>query len=875
MTELGHSRREPWVRYALVAVVLTAAAVGCTQIWDSDVPQHLASGDWMLRHGQIIGRVADPFGVDGPASFVNVHWGFQVFLSGLHGIGGFELLTIFKMAALAGVVAIVCGFISRRSGAGWVLLCGLVLVLGLEARVRARPELVTFVLLAATLVILEKTRQDGKCKRLWWLTPINILWVNTHGLFVLGLACLAMAIAGDWLDRWLKRGVQTRQPGAPNNAHHGLAQLRALPAAIAALLAVLLVTPWPIQAALHPLLLSERISGINSAYAFGVEELRPTYFVNLFASPLLAVNFVLAVVVAQLMLFAFRRVPAWHWLVLAFFVAMAAMAMRNVAAFAIPGVLLLGFYGPPWLTAQRQHWPWLAAPGRWLRPMLLAACVLLTGLCATERFYRWQGREIRSGWGLQDAAWPVRTARFLAHSGLSGDILALNFGDGGTFDLYAGPEHKVWMDGRLEVHSSQRFEKFYELRTRLMAKDSAGDAEQTPMPPSVRFLFVRWGDFKLQETLGGCDRFQLLYIEPAGLCFARKALPNEDAQQLAAWEKAQPLPTANTAEYDLPADMATGQGLPQFPLPKWYRCNPPPMLWRLGAMLYSLRHADVAMRYLVVSGVRGEAASSLERLAVLAQTTQRLGEALGIEPDETLPSDVNLSQSLALYATLDCRDSQSDEMQALELTKVLALLYGRQIDAAWTAMQQYLASLPIPLRWRPPQPAILLRDQIHQALRVAQAKAADFAGQGLSPELHARLLLRKDVGLSDQAIALLESAGSLDSSGRMLLGDLYLRRGEPARARVEYAKLAPAPEVTLRLGLCDWAGSDFAAASGKLKQVADTPSGSFYYALLLEQWGQYAQAVQALGPAPASQRPSQLDRQITRLRARLSGGSRS
>ena len=51
---------------------------------------------------------------------------------------------------------------------------------------------------------------------------------------------------------------------------------------------------------------------------------------------------------------------------------------------------------------------------------------------------------------------------------------------------------------------------------------------------------------------------------------------------------------------------------------------------------------------------------------------------------------------------------------------------------------------------------------------------------------------------------------------------LALLKGQPAKAREAYAKVSPSPEITLRLGLCDWTTGDFASSQAKLHDAAHT-----------------------------------------------------
>ena len=58
-----------------------------------------------------------------------------------------------------------------------------------------RPQLFGYIFLLVTLICLEQFRQ-GHPNALWVLPPLFLIWVNTHGTFVFGLAAIGVYFAG-------------------------------------------------------------------------------------------------------------------------------------------------------------------------------------------------------------------------------------------------------------------------------------------------------------------------------------------------------------------------------------------------------------------------------------------------------------------------------------------------------------------------------------------------------------------------------------------------------------------------------------------------------------------------------------------------------
>jgi tetratricopeptide (TPR) repeat protein len=535
------------------------------------------------------------------------------------------------------------------------------------------------------------------------------------------------------------------------------------------------------------------------------------------------------------------------------FIAMAAMSVRNIALFVLPAGFMLAVHGGDWLRRAGELWP------KARRLMVPATCVLLAGaaalggLAATEAYYRWlHRREIRFGLGLSYGVQPVELAKYLGSLDVEGDILPLDFGEGGTYICYSWPRHKVWMDGRLEVHSLQRFDQLYEIRTKMRREDQAGDPAITPLPPSVRFITVRSSDSVRLQALAKCPRFQLLYVDPASVCFARIPQPGEQVT----WSAKDKLPAGNLDELEgsFPGGVIKpllGQYQPQ----TWLRQNATEWHYIYGNMFSCLGLDRLAVRYLTAAMQLEDWVNPLDVRGQLAQSYQRICESQQLQLDLDLPIDPYLSRALALYNDMHLADLDSEQAQAYALVQIRSYILGGQIDAGDKAMTDYLDRLPIPSRWTPPSTAEDIRNQLQvahrraiQSLEALRRQLDDF--RGLDPAMKAHLLLGKNLGLIDQAISVL-SEGQVSMTGKMLLGDLYLRKGQVALARKAYAAAnPPAQDFRTRSGLCDWAEGDFASAVKNLNEAAkaegDSPLPTLYLGLLQEQLGDNPAAATAL-----------------------------
>ena len=66
-----------------------------------------------------------------------------------------------------------------------------------------RPQMITFFLAAIVIGMLTRYASDGNSRRLWWLVPMMLLWVNLHagwalGLGLIGLYLVSLVLDGKW-----------------------------------------------------------------------------------------------------------------------------------------------------------------------------------------------------------------------------------------------------------------------------------------------------------------------------------------------------------------------------------------------------------------------------------------------------------------------------------------------------------------------------------------------------------------------------------------------------------------------------------------------------------------------------------------------------
>jgi hypothetical protein len=176
---------------ALLAVFTMAVRISA----DTDTWWHLGAGRWMVENRQLL--MADPFSLTRAGqAWTNPSWLAQLLLYGTFQVAGLPGLNL--LTALMVTLAFACAW-PLMEGPG--LLRAFVLVAAATASGvywSARPQIMSFALTGACLLLLEKGRGD---RRLLLALPVLIaVWANIHGGFIIGLLMIGIYLGGEVLE---------------------------------------------------------------------------------------------------------------------------------------------------------------------------------------------------------------------------------------------------------------------------------------------------------------------------------------------------------------------------------------------------------------------------------------------------------------------------------------------------------------------------------------------------------------------------------------------------------------------------------------------------------------------------------------------------
>ncbi len=146
--------------------------------------------------------------------WIAYEWLGEVILGAAASVAGLRSAALLLVAVSAVLTLLLYYYATMRCGnskAAFVACATLVPTLG--AFFTLRPQLLGAVFLVFTLIVLEWFRR-GNEKALWFLPPLFLIWVNTHGSFVFGFFVLGVtwlsgqvefSVGGLFAERWTKR----------------------------------------------------------------------------------------------------------------------------------------------------------------------------------------------------------------------------------------------------------------------------------------------------------------------------------------------------------------------------------------------------------------------------------------------------------------------------------------------------------------------------------------------------------------------------------------------------------------------------------------------------------------------------------------------
>jgi hypothetical protein len=386
---------------------------------DPDLWWHLKVGENILATHRWP-RV-DPYSFTaGGQPWLAYEWLGDVFFAAVARIAGLQGLQALLIILSAAIMLALYGYAtlrSRNSKAGFVAAALMLILAALNFNLR--PQMLGYLFLILTLVALERFRR-GHSAALWFLPPLFLIWINTHGSWEIGLGTL--------LFYWLCGLKEMRFGDIEMHAWKPEERMR-LSLVFLLCLAVIPVTPYGTRLAAYPFDVASSLP-LNMTQ---IDEWQPMPLSSF--GPRLFLALVLSTIALQI---AFRF--KWRMEEVVLFCGATAMALihRRFVLVFVP------FFVPVFATMLAR---WVPGYQREKDPYVLNAALMAVMLGAMIHYFpsRSQVEDNVS------AHFPVNAVNYLKDHPVSGPMFN-SYGFGGYLVYSRGDEHKVFIDGRGELY---------------------------------------------------------------------------------------------------------------------------------------------------------------------------------------------------------------------------------------------------------------------------------------------------------------------------------------------------------------------------------------------------------------------------------------
>ncbi len=470
--------------------------LGCFLDKDTDIWFHLRAGREMLSGGGIPRTDSYIFAANG-AEWIDLHWGFQLLVAWLFSHGGFAALTLMAATAAAVAMAIALASTTPNRSVMAIVWCWLPGVFVMSERFYPRPEILSLVCLGGFLWVLESAAV--KPQRLWLLVPIQLVWVNVHGLFVLGPVVL-----GCWLIDRIAHAVMSRerQPW-----HFWCAPL--------AVILVCFANPYTWKGVVFPLTLFQRMSTERDFYGQHIGELLSIPdVVRMTGISSVYLRFSFLLLVASAASFALRRFrfPFLYYrgLLFVLFAGVGLLASRNQPQFAMIATAVLAWNVGDWILTRRAPPLIDRAVARILTSALLVGLMLWV---ITGGFYAYAAEGRRAGLGEQPFWYAHDAAKFAARKGMPRHFVAYHEGQSAVLEFHMRPDQRVFVDPRLEVSPRKALEQYYDLAVALALRQPSWPERLAQFPQPLGLLIDHASHHAVEATLLADPRWRCIWFD--------------------------------------------------------------------------------------------------------------------------------------------------------------------------------------------------------------------------------------------------------------------------------------------------------------------------------------------------------------------------
>lgn len=440
-TEPAHRSAWSWFEVGTTAGILSIYAALLTHpinLTVGDLGRHLKNGELVIQNG-LIARANLFSYTESDYPFINHHWGSGALFYIIENISGFQGLSLAFVAISVATVWVFLNLAAKLSSFSIAAVLAVVCMPIWITRHEIRPEIFTYLLSGLFLQILWGYKNGRlQFRGLWFLPLLQVLWVNLHIYFFLGIVLVGILLFESVIKQLTPESSEPKK------------QSKQVVAVLLGTLLASCLNPAGVSGALYPLF-------IMQGYEFPVLENYSVPMVLRAGFNFLPLNYflILAACLGLSWVYVFARDRSnvfYGNLLLSFIViALAWWSIRNFGLFA--------YFALPLTAANLRN---LANPrtiSLWTRGRTSLILAGVSGfLFSISPIYFLGGGRGAFGIGLKEGN--QAAAEFFRAEDLQGPVFN-NFDVAGYLIYYFYPKERVFVDNRPEAYPAAFFRNEY------------------------------------------------------------------------------------------------------------------------------------------------------------------------------------------------------------------------------------------------------------------------------------------------------------------------------------------------------------------------------------------------------------------------------
>jgi hypothetical protein len=437
----------------LLLVFLATFLIHQINLPTDDLGRHIKAGEIIVKDFSVpdtnLFSYAEP---DHP--FINHHWLSEVIFYAFYSTIGFSGLVVLKVLILIIAFGLVYYIAIKRSGFWTSSIFAFLAILIFVERTDVRPEIFSYLFLSLYLFIFYLYSQ-GKQKYLWYLIPIQLLWVNMHIYFFLGPFLILVFLASQIIKSkdltvWQKIKLHFNIKSGDNSS------IKKIVIVAFSIFASLLLNPNSIKGAVYPLLVLK-----NYGYDI-VENKSPFFLEDLMVNPSIYFFKILIILLIVGIVLNHRRITLFDFLTGAFAIFLGWFALRN---FPITALLALPVLSVSFHQSFEKLFLFLKDKLKGNLKFIefgFSIIVIVFLIVISNANYNKQTEFAKAGKpsGIGLTVNSESSAKFYLENNITGPVFN-NFDIGSYLDFYLYPESQTFVDNRPEAFNVEFWQYTY------------------------------------------------------------------------------------------------------------------------------------------------------------------------------------------------------------------------------------------------------------------------------------------------------------------------------------------------------------------------------------------------------------------------------